>query len=349
MLIYLKIFISMSIFFFSSCQVAHKMVTDATDTAETIKSGFEKIEKDIQEPVDTTVRQFKNEPQKNIKVDSQKELVKHKTVIQNAKKETKIDKSETVKTLRGLKTNIIENNINNSKKFYALVISIKDYKYLTPLKTPNKDGKAIGDILKNNYNFDVSYLNNPTRSEITKKLNEYKVKLKLEDNFLIYYAGHGIQVNNDGYWLPSDAKNNDDTEWISNDYLSRKIKNIKASNILILADSCYSGTLTRSISIIEDNNKPLSVYLDTKSRMVITSGGLSPVLDGGGGGHSIFARFLINYLSTSRKSFTATDLYTAINKNITEMSMQLGVRQIPMLAAMPRSGHVGPDFVFLKK
>ena len=180
-------------------------------------------------------------------------------------------------------------------------------------------------------------------------MNEYKEKLKPEDNFLIYYAGHGVEVNNDGYWLPNDAQNDDDSQWISNDYLSRKIKNIKASNILILADSCYSGTLTRNINITADNKDSLSVYLDTKSRMVITSGGLSPVLDNGGGGHSIFARFLINYLKTSRNSFTATDLYTAINKKITETSVQLGVRQVPMLASMPRSGHVGPDFVFLKK
>ena len=42
---------------------------------------------------------------------------------------------------------------------------------------------------------------------------------------------------------------------------------------------------------------PINSYLDTKSRMVISSGGVKPVLDGGGGDHSIFARMLINKLS----------------------------------------------------
>ena len=116
-----------------------------------------------------------------------------------------------------------------------------------------------------------------------------------------------------------------------------------------MSDSCYSGTLTRSINFNSNDKKPLSVYLNTKSRMVITSGGLNPVLDSGGGGHSIFARFLINYLSTADKHFTATDLYTSINKKVTKLSSSLGVTQVPVLASLPRSGHVGPDFVFIKK
>ena len=149
--------------------------------------------------------------------------------------------------------------------------------------------------------------------------------------------------------MPKNANKNDDTHWLSNDYLTRKIKNMKASNILVLSDSCYSGTLTRSLDFSNDDKKPLSVYLNTKSRMVITSGGLSPVLDSGGAGHSVFARFLINYLSTSTKNFTATDLYSSINKKVTQLSSNLGITQVPVLASLPRSGHVGPDFVFIQK
>ena len=68
-----------------------------------------------------------------------------------------------------------------------------------------------------------------------------------------------------------------------------------------------------------------------------------------GVGKTTFARFLINYLSTADKHFTATDLYTSINKKVTKLSSSLGVTQVPVLASLPRSGHVGPDFVFLKK
>ena len=48
------------------------------------------------------------------------------------------------------------------------------------------------------------------------------------DNLLIYFAGHGKIVLDDGFWLPHDAEEDDDTNWLSNDYLGRKLKNIKA-------------------------------------------------------------------------------------------------------------------------
>ena len=53
------------------------------------------------------------------------------------------------------------------------------------------------------------------------------------------------KIENEGFWLPSDAEINDDTNWISNEYITRKIKSYSARNILVIADSCYSGTLTR--------------------------------------------------------------------------------------------------------
>ena len=42
----------------------------------------------------------------------------------------------------------LEKSLINSKKFYALLIAINDYKFLPDLKTPIKDGSAIGDILQ---------------------------------------------------------------------------------------------------------------------------------------------------------------------------------------------------------
>ena len=271
------------------------------------------------------------------------------------KKQIEKQKTNTValdgktNSIRGLKLESNKKSFLNPKSFYALIISVEDYKFLDDLRTPLNDGKIIGELLNKKYGFKTKYLNNPNRNDITKALNNLQKNLKETDNLLIYYAGHGIEINNDGYWLPKNAKKNDDTYWLSNDYLTRKIKNIKASNILVLSDSCYSGTLTRNVNFDKNEKKPLSVYLNTISRMVITSGGLSPVLDSGGGGHSIFARFLINYLSTTDQNFTATDMYTSINKKITKLSSDLGVTQVPVLASLPRSGHVGPDFVFIKK
>ena len=143
---------------------------------------------------------------------------------------------------------------------------------------------------------------NPERADITKTLNALVKRLSPDDDLLIYYAGHGIEVEGDGYWVPKDGQPEDDTNWIANDYITKKLKNIKATNVLLISDSCFSGTLSRGITFetedvngaIADNR--LQKLQDTKSRIVITSGNLEPVLDGGGGQHSVFARAFIETL-----------------------------------------------------
>ena len=172
--------------------------------------------------------------------------------------------------------------------------------------------------------------------------------LKENDNFLIYFAGHGKEVLDDGYWLPHDAEEKIDTKWISNDYIGKKLKQIKSKNILVIADSCYSGTLTRSdAKSVNKKTKPIDKWLNTKSRIVISSGGVGPVHDSGGGGHSVFARFVINFLTNNSEAITATDLHASIYKDVSNLSLKMGTQQTPRIGQLEQFGHEGPDFVFL--
>ena len=208
----------------------------------------------------------------------------------------------------------------------------------------------MGDILKEKYNFEIINLINPTRKQITSRLSKIERQLKKSDSLLIYFAGHGVLKDNYGYWLPKNAELDDDSYWLSNDYVTKKIKSIKANNILVIADSCYSGSLTRGITPVEEQkNEPVNTYLNTKSRMVISSGGIKPVLDGGGGGHSVFARMLINKLKKTKEPLISSELYGAISKQVTEASKAFNMEQIPVFASLPMSGHEAPDFVFIPK
>ncbi|MDC0457454.1 caspase family protein [Alphaproteobacteria bacterium] len=280
----------------------------------------------------------------NDKIDDDVDILKLKDEISDLKIVSKYNQ-------RGLtNTSNIPLAKNNQQKFYALLIGVENYDNLIDLKTPMNDINKISNILKNKYGFNITLLKNPTREQITKTLNNLSKILTKNDNLLIYYAGHGTEVKKKGHWLPSNAEKDDDTHWISNDYLSRKLNNINAMNILVIADSCFSGTLTRNISGAKTKiDKSLKVYLGTKSRIVISSGGLKPVLDGGGGDNSIFAGILISYLTNNFEALTATKLYNGISQDVLKLSMELGFQQTPMLANLPTSGHVGPDFVFLPK
>ena len=172
------------------------------------------------------------------------------------------------------------------------------------------------------------------------------------DHLIIYFAGHGYldEETEEGFWFPVNAAREDDTEWISNSYLKRKIRKIKATNILVIADTCFSGALiSRGISTAGQQypSSALEKYLQTKSRIVISSGGTKPVMDGGGGRNSIFASALIDRMESFERPFTASDLYLALRDQVTENALALKYDQTPMKGTLPRSGHEGPDFVLI--
>jgi hypothetical protein len=102
-----------------------------------------------------------------------------------------------------------------------------------------------------------------------------------------------------------------------------KISRISSKNILVIADSCFQEPLTRGIALADDNRPKTSLakFLDTKSRIAITSGGNEPVLDGAAGENSIFARSLLKFLGTKKDAFTSLELYSFIRQETADMSV----------------------------
>ncbi len=83
-----------------------------------------------------------------------------------------------------------------------------------------------------------------------------------------------------------------------------------------------------------------------KSRTLMASGGNEPVADGGGEGHSVFARAWITGLSQMDKDvFTAEEIYyNFIREAVTGKS-----NQTPEYNSLRNSGHESGDFVFLRR
>src|SRR5438094_7878821 len=129
-------------------------------------------------------------------------------------------------------------------------------------------------------------------------LNQMTEKLTEKDSLLIYYAGHGEldRANLRAHWLPIDAEPNSDANWISSSLITDHLNRMAASHVLVVADSCYSAAMTRSSigqlttgASDEARIGLLKVLAKTRSRTALTSGGVQPVIDGGGGKHSVFA------------------------------------------------------------
>jgi len=235
----------------------------------------------------------------------------------------------------------------------ALLIGIDKYRYIQKLKTAVADVHDIARVLAADYGYETRLLldDHASRDSIMRELNQLRENLTPDDKLLIYYAGHGVldQATNASYWLPMDAEPKDDTKWIDSKSISDSLKRMSPRQILVVSDSCYSGTITRSFTAELTKGDVRENYLKKlqlkPSRILISSGGSEPVSDSGGRGHSIFASVFIESLqSPPADVFTAGELVTtAIKESVAGRSAQT-----PECKIIRNSGHESGDFVFEK-
>lgn len=230
-----------------------------------------------------------------------------------------------------------------SGRHVALVIGNNDYGALPDLDTAVQDTNDIARVLEDDYGYEVTRLIDASRYEILTALNEMSQSLEPADNVLIYYAGHGEldRANQRGHWLPIDAEADNTANWISNVAITDLLNIIPASQVLVIADSCYSGMMSRGAIGAADT-------VTGRTRTVMTSGGIAPVLDGGGGEHSVFARELLAALNANVGRLSAAELHQAIAPRVEQRARSLGFAQQPEYAPLKFAGHEGGDFVFFK-
>lgn len=239
--------------------------------------------------------------------------------------------------------------------YHALIIGIADYRNLTDLETAERDVDEIEAMLASKYGFETTVLKNPSRLAMLSALNGLSENLGPEAHLLIYYAGHGDiePADQKGYWIPADAEPGNRRSWIPNEAISDILDLIPAKRILVVSDSCYSGTLTHSgLARTEppaDDGRQAPA--GRRSRTVLTSGGLEPVLDGSvdGGGHSLFAGAFLRVLGLSDETLSGDQLHRAVASRVVVRADELGVDQVPQYAPIRFSGHEAGDFVLVPR
>ncbi len=223
--------------------------------------------------------------------------------------------------------------------YYALIIGNNDYEHLPDLRTARTDAREIATILSEKYGFRVKVKTDANRDEILDEMMNYRKMLTERDNLLIYYAGHGWldEENQRGYWLPVDARSDYNADWVPNSDVTDALKAMSARRILIVADSCYAGTLMRSVEPrlggLDSPGWYRSIAIKV-SRNVLTSGGLEPVADGGGGQHSVFAKALLDVLRSFVESSEILDghsLFDEVRKRVLARTAD----QVPLYTLIP--------------
>lgn len=230
---------------------------------------------------------------------------------------------------------------------FVVLFGVDQYldKSIPALENTISDAQAVGRLFAEKLGYEVRVVKNATKAEIVQTLNQLSLEMEKNDSVVIYYAGHGFinEKTGNGYWIPSDASAKDPASWISNTSVSEMLANIRAKQMVMISDSCYSGAFTKEDRVVmsDGNIKPEDILVK-RSVVVMSSGGDEPVADEGREGHSIFAWFLMQAIQNVDNWKAGANVFEQVQRDVSK-----SFPQTPQYGAATAAGHEkGGDYLF---
>lgn len=123
----------------------------------------------------------------------------------------------------------------------ALVVGNSAYRRVPELINPRNDANAVAAALRN-VGFDaVVQVSDTTREKLAEALRTFAAEAARADWAMVYYAGHGIEVNGRNYLLPVDARLAADRDVLSEavplDAVMASLEGVRKLKLVVL-DAC---------------------------------------------------------------------------------------------------------------
>lgn len=157
----------------------------------------------------------------------------------------------------------------------AVLIGINDYKAVPNLFGSVNDVEAMQEILVSRWHFEPRNITvlldgAATRAGILAALDQLARATGPDDIVYVHYSGHGSQVEDengdesdglDETLVPQNGRTAGVAD-ITDDELDRVFSRMRSRNVVVVLDSCHSGTATRSFDI-----RARSVPRDTRTEL----------------------------------------------------------------------------------
>jgi len=218
-------------------------------------------------------------------------------------------------------------------KRVALVFGISNYRNVPQLANPDNDAVAMSDVFKQ-VGFDVVELRRDLGVyEMRRAVREFAVIAADADVAVVYYAGHGIEVNGVNYLIPADAKLLSDfdveDEAVSLDRILQAINPAKRLRLVIL-DACrdnpFAETMKRSVGTRSVGRGLAKIEPTTADTLIAFAAKAGAVANDGDGAHSPFSTALLKHIATP-----GLDLRLALGRVRDEVLKSTRRRQEPFV------------------
>lgn len=185
-----------------------------------------------------------------------------------------------------------------------------------------------------------------TKTNILKKIEEISRKVKPNDIFILFFAGHGILLQNQYYMLTHDFAGNinEDTILSSNEIVEMS-KKIKSLSQLLIFDTCHAGGIDYIISGLYDAR--MSVLAKKMGLHIFASASSFQEALDGYRGNGLFTYTLLegfNKNSIVDKNndgkISITELGNYTKSRTIELSKSIGHIQIPLIINFGRDMYI---------
>ena len=275
---------------------------------------------------------------------------------------------------------VITHQFDRTRKDFALFFATTEYSGAKDetgnwkeLPSAIRDAEAVAGNLRDNYGFETSVFENLTKRQLLETLYDYRndfdgTEYAPDSQLLIFFAGHGYydEIEQEGYLITADtdALFIDPTREsaLQHAKLRKQIDAITCPRILVLLDTCFSGTFDPTfeplpaISGLFDEMsllKQIETMLGLQARWYLTAAGDEYVADGMTD-RSPFADAFLNALNTKGGVdflLELDEVWGAIEKSIESYKKQ-GVeveRREPDKGQFGNSHPTESNFLFFPK
>jgi hypothetical protein len=191
-----------------------------------------------------------------------------------------------------------------AEKRIALVIGNSAYKNVAGLQNPANDAAAVAGMFKAAGFETVESRLNLTVSELRKALREFGNRSRDADVAVVYYAGHGIELDGNNYLIPVDATLETDADVLDETLpLDRVLFAVEPARQLrlVILDACrdnpFAKKMKRTIAARAVGRGLAKVEPSSPNTMIAFAAKAGSTASDGDSKNSPFATALVNHLA----------------------------------------------------
>lgn len=230
---------------------------------------------------------------------------------------------------------------------YILSIGVDKYKdNAVNLKYAAKDATDIERMLlkqsgtvysPGNIHYELLTDDKATKGSLVSKIDELSKKVKANDGFIFFVAGHGVLLQSQYYILTHDYNGGiSDTSMISSNELVEMSKRIKALSQLFIFDTCHAGGVDGIVSGLYDAR--MSVLAKKMGLHIYASASSLQEAQDGYQGNGLFTFMLLDGMNNKKEadrnndnSISLVELGEYAKQATTEISKKNGHAQTPII------------------